>query len=224
MKYLTPVIHVHDLDTTLKNVEVCLNAETKGFWLINHRVSSHKLAEITAEVRQRFPEAWIGVNTLDELMLTSMKRFSGLELNGWWADDPCVFEFSDNQHLAKSIQESVNLNFPGALYFGGVAFKYQVQPINLKLFTRLAAQYMDVVTTSGDGTGVAADLVKIQDMASALTGDKFLGIASGITPENVRDFLPYVDWFLVATGISIDFHNLDPRKVSDVNMIIKDYR
>lgn len=80
MKYLTPVIHVKDLDMTLQNVEICLKAETKGFWLINHRINSQRLALITSDVRSRFPEAWIGVNTLDEHPLTAVKRFSGHEI------------------------------------------------------------------------------------------------------------------------------------------------
>jgi len=44
-------------------------------------------------------------------------------------------------------------------------------------------------------------------------GDHPLAIASGITPENVGTFLPYVDYVLCATGISDDFHNLNPDRV-----------
>jgi hypothetical protein len=221
MKYLTPVIHVKDLDTTLKNVEICVNAKTKGFWLINHQISSNKLSTIAAEVQKRFPESWIGINTLDEHPLTAIKRFAGLDLRGWWADDPCVFEFAEDQHVAQNIQATIQAAFTNVLYFGGVAFKYQVQPTNLESFVRRAAKYMDVITTSGDGTGIAADVEKIQRIHSCTY--KMIAIASGITPENVRNFLPYVDWFLVATGISTDFHNLDPKKVSDVNEMIKNY-
>jgi len=46
--------------------------------------------------------------------------------------------------------------------------------------------------------------------------DKPLAIASGITVENCRDYLPYITWHLVATGINliltkdVDFCDLDP--------------
>jgi uncharacterized protein len=40
-----------------------------------------------------------------------------------------------------------------------------------------------------------------------------LAIASGITPENVEAYLPYVDAFLVATGISSSFTELDSERV-----------
>jgi len=45
---------------------------------------------------------------------------------------------------------------------------------------------------------------------------KPLAIANGITVENCRDYLPYITWHLVATGINliltkdVDFYDLDP--------------
>jgi predicted TIM-barrel enzyme len=71
---------------------------------------------------------------------------------------------------------------------------------------------MDVVTTSGPGTGRAAEVTKIQRMREAL-GDAPLAIASGITPENVDQYLPYADCFLVATGISRSDGEFDSRRV-----------
>ena len=54
---------------------------------------------------------------------------------------------------------------------------------------RNAMPYMDVVTTSGPGTGKAAAPEKIRTIRQAI-GDKPLAIASGVTPENVPDYLP----------------------------------
>ncbi len=44
-------------------------------------------------------------------------------------------------------------------------------------------------------------------------GDHALAVASGITPENVGDFLPYVDAFLVASGIEKRFGYFDAGKL-----------
>jgi predicted TIM-barrel enzyme len=71
---------------------------------------------------------------------------------------------------------------------------------------------MDVVTTSGPGTGHAAEVEKIRRMKQALA-DAPLAIASGIAPENVGHYLPYADAFLVATGISRSFTELDATRV-----------
>ena len=59
---------------------------------------------------------------------------------------------------------------------------------------------MDVVTSSGRGTGIAADIEKVRILREAIP-DTPLGLASGVTPENVGAYLPYVEAYLVATGI-----------------------
>jgi hypothetical protein len=48
----------------------------------------------------------------------------------------------------------------------------------------------------------------------AALGRSPLAVASGITPDNVCEYLPHADCFLVATGISQSFHDLDPRRVA----------
>ena len=93
-----------------------------------------------------------------------------------------------------------------------MAFKYQRLIYDLRQAAVKATPYMDVVTTSGPGTGHAAAVAKIRLMKQAL-GDFPLAIASGVTPENVADYLPYADCFLVATGISRSFEELEPERV-----------
>ena len=50
---------------------------------------------------------------------------------------------------------------------------------------------------------------------SSQTGPSFRrydSLASGVTPDNVGDYLPYVDAYLVATGIEEEFGVLDPAR------------
>jgi predicted TIM-barrel enzyme len=75
-----------------------------------------------------------------------------------------------------------------------------------------AAQGVHVVTTSGPATGSPALVSKVQVMRAAL-GDHALALASGITPENVRIYLPYVDAYLVASGIERSFGEFDPARL-----------
>lgn len=63
---------------------------------------------------------------------------------------------------------------------------------------------------------------KIATMKKAI-GDKPLAIASGITLENVENYLPYTEYFLVATGISHTFNELDPVKVGELCKAIHKY-
>jgi predicted TIM-barrel enzyme len=50
-----------------------------------------------------------------------------------------------------------------------------------------------------------------------------LAIASGITPENVGDYLDVADCFLVATGISRSFTELEPSRVRRLIERVRDY-
>ena len=53
-------------------------------------------------------------------------------------------------------------------------------------------------------------------MMKQAIGDFPLAIASGITPENVKDYLEVADCFLVATGISNSFSELSPVRVREL--------
>jgi predicted TIM-barrel enzyme len=62
---------------------------------------------------------------------------------------------------------------------------------------------------------MAADVAKIKTMRAAI-GDHPLAIASGITPGNVHLYLPYVDCFLVASGISDSYSELNEGRVREL--------
>ena len=51
-------------------------------------------------------------------------------------------------------------------------------------------------------------------------GDSPLAIASGITLENVSQYLPIADCFLVATGISESFFELDPVRTRELVTVV----
>jgi predicted TIM-barrel enzyme len=112
------------------------------------------------------------------------------------------------------------------LYFGGVAFKKQ-RPVAAAMHARsarLAAPFMDVVTTSGIATGQEADLDKIATFRTALGGTP-MALASGITPENAVHYCGQVDCFLVATGINLpgDFYNIDPARLEALLAVTRSY-
>ena len=82
---------------------------------------------------------------------------------------------------------------------------------------------VDVVTTSGMATGCAASIDKVEMMRRAL-GKHPLALASGVTPENVDSYLPYVDAFLVASGIEQEFGSFNPRRVAELVRRIREYQ
>ena len=147
---------------------------------------------------------WIGVNLLGSAPEDVVGLIAALPVGGIWSDDAGVDSLREDKYLqnSKSYQVARDLSGWAGLYFGGTAFKTQsdVPPDQLPLVARRAATFMDVVTSSGRGTGIAADIEKVRILREAIP-DTPLGLPSGVTPENVGAYLPYVEAYLVATGI-----------------------
>lgn len=206
-----PVIHVTEREQALRNAAVAFEAGADGIFLINHTIGHAGLLRIHRVVAAEFPGQWVGVNCLD---IAPQEVFAMVDesVAGVWVDNACIDETRAPQPMADKILAAREKSAWHGLYFGGVAFKHQREVSDLEQAAITAARYMDVVTTSGPGTGIAADTNKIARMKAALETHP-LAIASGITPENVHEYLPHADCFLVATGISRTFEELDPARV-----------
>jgi predicted TIM-barrel enzyme len=205
------VVHVEDETTMLRNVAVAQKQGADGVFLISHaRVQWPQLLSLYHAARARFPSYWMGVNMLDlrAREAVALHRYTG---DGVWADDAGVYSNADTTEARRVARSRASGGWKG-IYFGGVAFKHQRQVADFAEAACAAIPYVDVVTTSGSATGTAPDPHKIQCMKEAI-GRHPLAIASGMTPDNVATFMPWADCFLVATGISSSFTELNPRLV-----------
>ncbi len=209
-----PVVHVAGESQAIANTEIAKKAGADGVFLINHSMPWQSLLEVYWTGRAHYNDWWIGVNCLG---LPPENVFGELpdHLNGVWVDNARIDERAASQPKADLIASARRKSQWQGLYFGGVAFKYQRSVEDLASATRVSMSYMDVVTTSGPGTGEAAAVEKIRIMKNTL-GDSPLAIASGVTPENVGGYLGCADCFLVATGISQSFHMLSLEKTRDL--------
>lgn len=211
-----PVIHVESLDQALRNVDVCLEGSADGFFLINHSITDDDLLTIAESIAQKYPDAWLGVNCLGMSPQEMLGRVT-TDIDAVWVDNAGIDENVnyDQQQYATGVKTFQERHAPHCLYFGGVAFKYQRTVTDLETACQYAYSLVDVITTSGHGTGRAADLEKMIRMRVG-AGDAKIAVASGITPENVTSYLDYVDYFMVATGISKSFTELDPVKLKEL--------
>lgn len=205
-----PVVRVETKEQSVRNAKIAADNGADGIFLINHITPHDHLLEVYGAVKAELPDLWVGLNCLD-LGRTAIDRIP-LEVEGLWVDDAGINEGSKPTAVASEfLNWRRNRGWEG-LYFGGVAFKYQTKIKDVAKAAKLARPYMDVITTSGVGTGHPADIEKIILMNKG-AGEHPLGIASGITPDNVRLYLPYVNFFLVATGISDSDTELNPSLV-----------
>ena len=214
---ILPVIHVRTTEQTIINAKIARDGGADGVFLISMEGMDYLgLRNLHSRVKDELPDFWMGVNFL---VLIAFDAFDVVneKIDGLWADNAEILERSSDQLLAESTNEvRINSKWEG-LYFGGVAHKYQ-RPVlqrDLPKAAAIAKNYMDVVTTTGAGTGIAADIEKIKIMKKAL-GDFPLGIASGISPENIESFMPYADTFLVATSLMQSIEYFNPKRVEDL--------
>ena len=219
---VTPVIHVTDSAQIQKNIEIVIGEGAQGVFLINHDFGVEEFLPLIRTAREGFPNLWIGLNFLavtgkDAFPVLGQLQSEGIPIDAYWADDARIDErrAKDDQVEAAEIDRIKAKSGWQGLYFGGTCFKKQREvPTDLYgTSAAIAANHMDVVTTSGIATGHEADTSKIDTFRRAI-GEKPLALASGITPENAQAYAE-VDCFLVATGVNHerDFYNIDPKRL-----------
>jgi uncharacterized protein len=213
---LLPVIHTVERREVLKSIRVAHAAGCRGVFLIDQELPPPEVLALVCEARDAHPDLWIGVNLLSrrppQALADALDACRG-RIDGIWSDKAGVDEHVTVQSTADSFVAARRARDWRGLYFGGVAFKYQrpVADQDLGRLAALAEPYVDVICTSGPATGMPADVMKVCRMRAGTTAP--IALASGITPQNVRDYLPYVDAYLVGTGIEASFGVLDPRKI-----------
>ena len=221
-----PVIHVLTTEQTVHNVAIAIEEKCSGVFLINHDFEVEKFLPIIREVRAQFPDVWMGINFLavtgkDAFPILAELESNGYRIDGYWADDARIDESVgiDEQTEAAEILDVKRICGWDGLYFGGTAFKKQreVKKADFARSAQIAKHWMDVVMTSGSATGIETGTDKARVFRDSL-GSSTLGLASGITPENIDNYADLIDTCLVATGINLDgdFYNIDRNRLKNL--------
>lgn len=183
---LIPVIHMINENQVLTNVKTCLSCGVEKVFIINYQSSSEELIRCAKRVKETYPKLWVGINMLDKFIEDAILYEFGFD--GLWCDQSIKLE--DYRHR----------KFEGML-FTGLAFKYQPQPKDIELACKESILTSDVSTTSGPGTGRAANIAKILELREHL-GDHPMAIASGVSVDNVDLYKGIVNYLLVASSIT----------------------
>ena len=221
MKKLFPVIHHKDDQTTFENAKIAFNEGCAGIFLIEMSGKDDYVVWPALEIKAKYPDWFVARNCLTTDPVEAIIHDYDSGLDGLWIDNPGLYSDKQDLLVAKINEE---LKFcPGFVFYGSVAFKtHQYEDPDPGLAAHLAADMGWFPTTSGTATGVAADLAKIRNILACLHR-RLLAIASGITVDNIHQYLPMVDHFLVATGISKSFYEFDPKLVHQMFQKIKEY-
>jgi uncharacterized protein len=227
-----PVIHVLSAKQASEETQTAMECGAGGVMLIDHSNDWKSLVTTYNQVREENPETWIGINFLD--LVAANEAAAVIDMlhgpdgicrgpDALWLDNP------------KGLEKTRLTSGTTWAVFAGVAFKHQPQPgtgpgelenetrsIQAILQNIGLAPQNAILTTSGTATGIPAEIEKLRRLKTTL-GTQPLAIASGVTPENVREHLPYVDHFLVASGIRKDFYRMNPERARELADIINNH-
>lgn len=211
MTKVLPVIHHRDVGLTFEQVDLVFECGADGVFLISHGGDDYDLMDIIIQLRKENPKYYVGVNFLGingPVEAYNVAATTGA--NAVWMDDAGVN--SVHTEFGQKVAAAKRARAGSEDIFASVAFKYQGPEENPALAAQNALALGFIPTTSGSGTGRAPELQKIIDMSNAVGGQ--LAVASGMTPENVAQFAPYLSHILVATGVSLDMHRFDYEKLT----------
>lgn len=201
-----PVVHINNHEVAARQSLRALEAGADGVYLINHREYSPRYTfEVMESIRQFSPEAFVGINLLGHDTGGVLDALQDREVlpSAIWHDD-----ITDSGHRAPAevfeLKNSGRLK--GVLLLGGVAFKYTStytdNPAEAAREVELLEPVLDVITTSGTGTGQAPSVEKLRAMRAAAT--KPIAIASGVSAENIGQYQGLADEVLVASSIETE--------------------
>lgn len=213
-----PVIHVESPEQSAEQAKIAFSAGSDGVFLINHGNFSGEEGLIDAynSVRELFPHEYIGLNYLtrdaaDAFKVTA-QYFDEHKIevmpDAIWSDD-ATDRYTNWLKIKNYVEKVDNVReadprLKNIEYLGGIAFKYTPHYTDDPEFafnqTTVLSKAVDVVTTSGPGTGKAPTPEKIAAMKKAAK-DKELAVASGIDIDNVDKYGHDIDKVLIASGL-----------------------
>jgi len=206
---IIPVIHHLTNELTMSNAKICSDEGAYGVFLISMTADNEDLPMLAKAIKGKYPNLKVGINLLGKKAIDAVEISKLFELDMTWADNPIITSSGVSE---EAIDIKCMIKGTDHMFFNSVAFKYQKSDSNPGIAAELSINCGFIPTTSGKATGSAANIEKIKEMKLAI-GQSPLAVASGLDPENVVIYLDYLDYGLVATGISKDFHELDQDKL-----------
>jgi hypothetical protein len=212
-----PVIHYLSCEQAVEQAALAFEVGADGVFLITHHGNDQALKAPLDAIRAAYPDKFIGVNFLTLSPIGALQLANDWGVKNLWLDNAGVSS-AGTSLIGCEFFEEYCIN--PLTVFASVAFKYQAPEPDPGEAARCAAARGYIPTTSGTGTGSAPPLEKIIAMSNDVCGGK-LAIASGMTPDNVAQFAPYLSHIFVATGVSSDEHHFDYELLSRFIGIVK---
>ena len=219
-------LHTLDDAQVMREAALAVGAGVDGILLVNNdgSLDGEDLFRLARKLKDIHPGYVFGVNPLgmSTAEALDMAILHSTYIDILWVDDGGVRETSDGATIDLAIADLLLPKLPHPKYYGGIAFKYKEQPVDLATVAKMASRHFEAVITSGSATGVEPDIEKIKTIKSVI-GTTPLGIASGINSSNASKYLPYVDIYIVGSSLQLskdDIHRYNKDKIKQLGEIL----
>lgn len=232
-KLFLVALHVLSQRQVMEQAKIIKEAGAHGVILVNHdnhvpsRDTYPNLFSIAIELKEKYQDDFvIGTNSLDLSTPDAMISIPS-HLDIIWVDKGGIIETESGAAIDPEVAGLLQMIRPH--YYGSELFKYRAKAKDPEAVVREASKHFHTLVTSGEETGLAPSVGKIREIREWIDGRCRLAIASGISIENVKEFLPYADTFISATslcegdGKGDSFFRYHPKKISAFRKEIDDY-
>lgn len=209
------------LDEAFADLEASFEGGADAVVLINEWSSLKELESTMSSVRKRYPHVPLGVNYLGDEndgygFKDSFRLARDYALQIVWTDFSGVDLIQEKPGINLHDIEAERPN--SVFYCSGVHMKYSTllnpnKPIEQSVLQAMG--WVDGVILTGPKTGVAADPEKMH-RARSVMGHYPLGVASGVSSQNVQMIRDYVDFYLVASSLQNEQKRIVTQKVRDL--------
>jgi membrane complex biogenesis BtpA family protein len=182
------------------------------------------LTHVAGRVRERFPSVPLGINVLRNDGESGISIALAVGADFIRVNVLCGARVTDQGVLEgiahRLLRLRARLGATAIRIFADVNVKHSTPvgpglPIEQEVADVIQRGGADAVVVSGTGTGAGTNLALLQRVKAAARGTPVF-VGSGVTAENVREYLPHCDGLIVGTSLKVDgkaSNPVDPARV-----------
>jgi hypothetical protein len=218
-KILLPVLSCYTENQFLDNIDKLYTyfkqKKISGIFLLSTNINIQNFEIMYENAKKIYPDFWMGINLIGFNIFNVFDFIKKYNPDGLWVDNSYLCNIN-NLGLCELIINQFKKNNWKGLYFGGVMFKYTstCNYYNDEII-KITNKYMDILTTTGDGTGIEITNDKLEFIHNN-TNDVCIAIASGIHNNNINKISEKANVFIVRTSIVDNTNNIDLDKLNDL--------
>lgn len=217
---LLPVLACYTKNQFMDNIKNLYTyfkeGKISGIFILTTNIYYSDFISVYQEAKSKFPDFWIGVNLIGENIFKVLEFIKEYQPDGIWVDNSYLISDTNVGICELILNQIKKYNWKG-LYFGGVMFKYtnSCNTFNPNIL-KLAHQYIDVLTTSGDATGIEIKQEKLDLISDNVKDNICIAVASGINPTNIKNISKKSNILIVRTSIVDSDNNIDLEKLNEL--------